>query len=58
VPLGKHSCFPKGFARVFVRLCFNTEKNTLMVIKGQCPLEGEGIEVGTSKYFPVTYLNL
>ena len=30
----------------------------LKVIKGQDPLEGEGVEVGTSKYLPGTYFSL
>ena len=30
----------------------------LKVIKGQGPLEGEGVKVGTSKYFPRTYFSL
>jgi hypothetical protein len=33
---------------------FITQK-CLKVIKGQDPLEGEGVEVGTSRYFPRTY---
>ena len=42
----------------FARVCFKKEKKNSNVIRGQCPLEGEGMEVGTSKYFPVTYFNL
>ena len=30
----------------------------LKVIKGKGPLEGEGVEVGTSKYLPGTYFSL
>ena len=30
----------------------------LKVIKGQCPLEGERVEVSTSKYLPATYFSL